>query len=242
MSARNHTRLTPRQRLIPRPDLHGGRAGGRYPRHRRAGRSLGAGRRVESASPLPGGPAGPGFANRPRDPRARAGGRAGGGHRSAASASAGPPIPAARQAPMADRGSGRGGPRRWRRGVLDRPPLDAAESRRRCRRASTCSPAPSRAKSRHAAVEPRGFEPLTSALQRRIMLLFMGFRGTRSAESHHGSSRRLSVTVGNLWARRRHVTPSIRHPVTEHRPRQPANNRPSRPNRWRAIIDSMVNH
>jgi hypothetical protein len=33
-------------------------------------------------------------------------------------------------------------------------------------------------------MEPRGFEPLTSALQRRIMVQYSGLRGAPSAERH----------------------------------------------------------
>ena len=59
-------------------------------------------------------------------------------------------------------------------------------------------------------VEPRGFEPLTSALQRQITLLFSVLRYVRSAERHHGSSPELSVTVGKLWARCGHgITPGL---------------------------------
>ena len=41
---------------------------------------------------------------------------------------------------------------------------------------------------------------MTSALQRRIMLLIRRFGSQRSVERHHSSSRWLSVTVGKLWA------------------------------------------
>jgi hypothetical protein len=61
-------------------------------------------------------------------------------------------------------------------------------------------------------VEPRGFEPLTSALQRRIMLHYKGVASARTAALRRRCSRLLSVTVGRLWAKGGQTSPWSRPP------------------------------
>jgi hypothetical protein len=120
--------IDPAATADPRPGLHGGGTGRRYPRRPWSEHSFRTSGCVEPTPPLPGRSTSPRSANRPRDSCARAGGHPRRRHRPATGVPAGATIAGPQQAAVDPRRIGRTGARWWCSRVFDRPPVFAARA------------------------------------------------------------------------------------------------------------------